>query len=276
MAGGPSPSKARGDRGPDPDPHPTALGSDPHPTALGSGSHPTALGSGSDPGPTPHTPQKEGQIREGLVSVGAPPGETVFYNPAQVFNRDLSILVLKAFACRQQQLIRHKTAAAAARCKAEGKPEPPPLEFVGFNVVEALAATGLRSLRYVKELEGVVRCAVANDLDPAAAAAAAANAKLNNVPPNSFFAAATAAAAAAAAGGGEGGLPFFYDVVDIDPYGSSAGFLAAAISLLRSGGLLCVTCTDTATLVGNSVETAFYKYGGSTAKMSSHHEVAIR
>ena len=85
-----------------------------------------------------------------------------------------------------------------------------------------------------------------------------------------------AAAAAAAGGGGDGTVPFWFDVVDIDPYGSCSPFLDAALGLLRSGGLLCVTSTDTSTLVGNAMETAFYKYGGATAKLSPHHEVAVR
>ena len=53
-------------------------------------------------------PSSVGWIREGLVSVQAPPSDSVFYNPAQVFNRDLSLLVLKAFGVKQQQLIKHR------------------------------------------------------------------------------------------------------------------------------------------------------------------------
>lgn len=62
----------------------------------------------ADPGAT-------GQIREGLVTLETPPGESVFFNPAQVFNRDLSLLVLKAFACKQQQVLKQ-------RCKNPAQP----------------------------------------------------------------------------------------------------------------------------------------------------------
>ena len=48
------------------------------------------------------------------------------------------------------------------------------------------SSSGLRSLRYLKELEGTVRVAVANDFDPEAAAAAAANAKHNGVSTQRF------------------------------------------------------------------------------------------
>lgn len=308
-------------------------------------------------GPSGGSDPSGGCIKEGLVTVRAPKGDAVFFNPAQVFNRDLSVLVLKAFATRQKQLLRERSAATAGRCKAEGRTEPPPLDFVGFNVLEPLAATGLRSIRYLKELGGIVRSTVTNDLDPTAAQEAAANAALNGIPKDRFHAtrgdgcrlmrllahpplsrgtwkkisslpvgsaipstfdlscppeelpllpplfkpAALAAAAAASpapaadggaaaslasemsatAGQGEketegAGVPFWYDIIDVDPYGSCSPFLDSAVAAVRSGGLLCLTSTDMCSLVGNSMETAFYKYGGAVSKISAHHEVAVR
>ena len=40
-------------------------------------------------------------------------------------------------------------------------------EFGGLRILEALAATGLRSVRYLKEIENVNRL-TANDIDPTA------------------------------------------------------------------------------------------------------------
>ena len=37
-----------------------------------------------------------------------------------------------------------------------------------------------------------------------------------------------------------------YDVIDLDPYGSAAPFLDAAVQAIADGGLLSVTCTDMA------------------------------
>ena len=34
------------------------------------------------------------------------------------------------------------------------------------------------------------------------------------------------------------------DVVDLDPYGTAAPFIDAAIQSVNDSGLLCVTCTD--------------------------------
>jgi len=40
------------------------------------------------------------------------------------------------------------------------------------------------------------------------------------------------------------------DVVDLDPYGTAAPFIDAAVNCIADGGLLCVTCTDLAVLAG--------------------------
>lgn len=45
-----------------------------------------------------------------------------------------------------------------------------------------------------------------------------------------------------------------YDVVDIDPYGSAAGYLDAAVEAVTDGGLLCITATDMSVLSGTQVK----------------------
>ena len=45
--------------------------------------------------------------------------------------------------------------------KAKGK------DFEGISILEALSATGLRSIRYLKEIDCISKL-VANDIDPAA------------------------------------------------------------------------------------------------------------
>ena len=40
----------------------------------------------------------------------------------------------------------------------------------------------------------------------------------------------------------------FFEVVDLDPYGTAVPFLESAISAMADGGLLAVTCTDMAVL----------------------------
>ncbi len=59
-------------------------------------------------------------------------------------------------------------------------PFEPPATIAPFSILEALAATGLRSMRYALEIPGVSGI-LTNDLDPKAGAAIAANAALNGV-----------------------------------------------------------------------------------------------
>ncbi|XP_037583495.1 tRNA (guanine(26)-N(2))-dimethyltransferase isoform X2 [Cebus imitator] len=67
-----------------------------------------------------------------------------------------------------------------------------------------------------------------------------------------------------------------FDVIDLDPYGSPARFLDAAVQAVSEGGLLCVTCTDMAVLTGKSKETCYSKYGAMALKSRACHEMALR
>ena len=55
-------------------------------------------------------------------------------------------------------------------------------EFKGINVLEALAATGLRSVRYMKEIPSICKL-VANDIDPTATDLMKKNFEHNNCDP---------------------------------------------------------------------------------------------
>ena len=68
----------------------------------------------------------------------------------QEFNRDTSILVINEF----NQLLKEERAA-------KGR------DHEGVRVFEALAATGLRSVRYMKEIPSITKL-VGNDIDKAA------------------------------------------------------------------------------------------------------------
>ncbi|KAJ3360352.1 tRNA methyltransferase 1, partial [Kappamyces sp. JEL0680] len=141
-----------------------------------------------------------------------------------------------------------------------------------FTVLEALAASGLRSIRYAKEIPRIKNILV-NDLSRDAVAAIARNAKHNKVDhillPHE----------------GDANQAFYqalaekkrYDVVDLDPYGSAAPFLDAAVQVVADGGLLCVTCTDLAVLAGSQPESCFGKYGGLNVPNAPYtHELALR
>jgi tRNA (guanine26-N2/guanine27-N2)-dimethyltransferase len=67
-------------------------------------------------------------------------------------------------------------------------------------------------------------------------------------------------------------------VIDLDPYGTAAPFLDAAVQAVRDdGGLLCVTCTDAGVWASNGYpEKCYALYGGTPIKGQHSHEGGLR
>ena len=68
-----------------------------------------------------------------------------------------------------------------------------------------------------------------------------------------------------------------FDVIDLDPYGTAAPFMDAALQGINDGGLLCVTCTDAGVFASaGHPEKAFALYGGLPLKGPLSHEGGLR
>lgn len=234
------------------------------------------------------------KLTEGSATVLYEKGNTVFYNKVQEFNRDLSTVVIEQFALRKQAEVKEKNrkraerlaaAAAAAAADPEAKdklgrlPRLAPKEFDGVRILEALSATGLRSIRYWNEIRsGLVKEIVVNDLEETAVAAIERNVRYNNAPldrvrPNCGDACDVMYSERCLRDRRDKG----FDVIDLDPYGSAIEFLDGAVQSVRDGGLLCVTCTDKAVLCGaKATETCFAKYGSMPWRGAYCHEMAVR
>ncbi|XP_014813499.1 PREDICTED: tRNA (guanine(26)-N(2))-dimethyltransferase [Calidris pugnax] len=141
----------------------------------------------------------------------------------------------------------------------------------GLRVLEALAASGLRSIRFAKEVPGL-RAVVANDFSARAVELMKRNVAFNGV--GDLVAPNMADARMLMHQSKAEREPF--DVIDLDPYGSPAPFLDAAVQAVSEGGLLCVTCTDMGVMAGNSAETCYSKYGAVSLKGKFCHEMALR
>ncbi|UKK01991.2 N2,N2-dimethylguanosine tRNA methyltransferase [Theileria orientalis] len=115
----------------------------------------------------------DSMIKEGLVLVHGKGADNrpLFYNHSQVFNRDLSLVVLKSFIIQEKR-------------KTESNPKLG--KFVGVNILETLAATGIRGIRYLKELGDLVNLVTFNDLDRNSAEMIVKNANLNDVEKSKF------------------------------------------------------------------------------------------
>jgi tRNA (guanine26-N2/guanine27-N2)-dimethyltransferase len=151
----------------------------------------------------------------------------------------------------------------------EHRPFPP---SNGISILDALAATGLRSVRYLKEIPGVQHVVI-NDLDPKAIDAAKQSCLSNGIE-NSRV---TFHIGDASMYMYEKRDPFVqFDVIDLDPYGTASPFLDSAVQAIADGGLLCVTCTDMPVLAGNYPEVCFAKYGCMPLKARYIHEMSLR
>lgn len=215
--------------------------------------------------------EKEPEIRnisEGLANIRT--GGKVFYNPVQEFNRDLSISVISTFAKEYVKENFERKIKKQINVSNPSEFKPGNKYDDGLYILEALSATGLRSIRYAKEIPGI-REIVANDFSSKAVEDIKNNVRLNNiehlVTPNH-----------------EDAIMLMYqhkkqnqfDVIDLDPYGCPSTFLDSAVQAINEGGLLLVTATDMAVLAGNSPETCYSKYGAISIKSKSCHEVALR
>ncbi|KAF8212204.1 N2,N2-dimethylguanosine tRNA methyltransferase-domain-containing protein [Mycena galopus ATCC 62051] len=158
-------------------------------------------------------------------------------------------------------------------------------------ILEALSATGLRSIRYAKEIPHVSHV-LANDLSSAATAAMRRNIELNGLsarpPPSETQEGAPGPSRRPVeikVNEGDACTLMYnhrdpnkrVDVVDLDPYGTAAPFIDAAVQCIRDDGLLCITCTDLAVLATtNFAEKCFTNYGGVSIKSEYSHEAALR
>lgn len=163
----------------------------------------------------------------------------------------------------------------------EGNPFTPKETSVGFTILDALSATGLRALRYAKEIPFATNV-IANDLLPDAVKSINLNIKHNDLSGLVHSNVGDARAYMYSKVGNEqqpiaGKYVHRFDVIDLDPYGTAAPFLDSAVQALQDGGLLCVTCTDASVFASNGYpEKTYALYGGLPLKGAFSHEGGLR
>ncbi|CAN6318963.1 unnamed protein product [Urochloa humidicola] len=205
-------------------------------------------------------------LREGRAEIFADESNSVFYNKAQVNNRDISIAVLRSFISkiREEYLVRStKGELEDTKLSEQAKYEEP-------KVLEALAASGLRAIRYALEVDGIGQV-TAVDNNEAAVEACKKNIQLNGSLASSKVVPHLADARVYMLT-----HPKEFDVVDLDPYGSPAAFLDSAVQCVADGGLLMCSATDMAVLAGGNAEVCFSKYGSYPLRGKHCHEMALR
>ena len=168
----------------------------------------------------------------------------VFFNPMQKTNRDSAVLALGAL---QRRLPRNLVAC------------------------EPMCGTGVRGIRLALEVGGLERV-ILGDLNPLAVRLAEANASMNGVSEKVEVRHLEANLLLSL----HAGPLRRFDYVDIDPYGTPAPFLDAAVRACRKDGLLALTATDMAPLCGVNPRACLRKYGGRPLRTRYCHELAIR
>ena len=188
-------------------------------------------------------------INEGSARLKIPKSEKifksmgVFYNPVMALNRDISVLLLNSTNKNNLQ------------------------------IADPLAATGVRSIRFLKELgNNKIKKIYINDYDNNAIKLIKQNLTLNktnykNNPKISISSQDANLFLLNSTG---------FDYIDIDPFGNPNYFLDSASKRLARDGILAVTATDTSALCGTFPKACIRKYWAIPNKDAIMHETGLR
>ncbi len=166
----------------------------------------------------------------------------VFYNPAMVNNRDLSIILVNTLL------------------------EGGRLPGRSVSILDGLCGSGIRALRFARELTNSGEVTIRGiDIDEGSIRTACEGCAANGV--NVDFLREEL----------NGHLVRNrYSYVDVDPFGSPVPFIRNAISSLLNGGVLAVTATDTAALTGSIPRVARRRYDTALHRTDFQHELSCR
>lgn len=161
-----------------------------------------------------------------------------FYNPSMELNRDLSILVCQWLINNSKKPVR---------------------------ILDGLAASGIRGVRFAKELDGDFEVTI-NDWDSDAYILIKkniGNLKLKNTKALNC------------------NLNFLlserkFDYIDVDPFGSPVYYIDSAIRSIYNFGIIACTATDTATLCGSYPKVCLRRYGAIPFHSTVMKEIGLR
>jgi len=178
------------------------------------------------------------KIKEGSVEIFIPVEKKiskklpVFYNPVMEFNRDMTVLLLQQF---------------------------PPM-----NLCDPLAGTGIRSIRFARELK--YKSITANDLSKRSVSLIKKNMRLNMVKFDVHNKDANLMILESKG----------FDFMDLDVFGCPNFMLDSSINRLSRQGILAVTATDTSALAGTYPKACLRKYWAVPLRNELMHEIGLR
>ena len=174
----------------------------------------------------------------------APSKAPVFYNPVMEFNRDLTVLVFKAY----QHLVDRE-----------------------ISICEPLTSQGIRGIRYAVEIDNV-KSILLSDINKHAYDLATYNIGLNKLEEKITIKYKDANCVLSC----NASPKKRFDIIDIDPFGTPVPYLDSSFRALKNRGLIAVTATDLAPLCGVHSKACVRKYGGKPLRTEYCHELAVR
>ncbi|MFW5705193.1 MAG: hypothetical protein ACOCXG_05110 [Nanoarchaeota archaeon] len=181
----------------------------------------------------------------------------VFYNPKMKLNRDFSLLILKTdFENRDKRL----------EISDNSTPHSPISKLIKY--CDPMAASGIRQLRFIKTIPEIFDEITLGDISQDSINQIKNNFKKNNLPTEKLNLKHQNAINTI--------TEKYYDVIELDPFGSPVPFLDSACQRIKHNGILSITATDTAALCGTYPKTTLRKYGISVQKTLWHEELGLR
>ncbi len=189
------------------------------------------------------------------IKVELPPKDVhaqmeVFYNPVMASNRNIAILLLNS------------------------------VDNKNMNIASPLAGSGIRELRFLKELKpGKAENVFVNDIKENFPKVLKDNLKLNKLKKDKLI-----------LHNDDANLFLlnqvkhciddqfcgYFDYIDIDPFGSPNPFLASAVARITREGIIAITATDTAALTGTYPKVTKRKYWARAVRNHMMHEIGLR
>ena len=181
---------------------------------------------------------KSNRTKRGPGRMDAP----VFYNPAMEQNRDISVLVFQSLVSSHGRHV---------------------------GALDGLAASGIRGIRFCKEVGGGSGgfSVTINDWSKESFALIRKNIERNCI-----------AGRAEASNRDLNALlcERSFDYIDIDPFGTPVEFVDNALRSVRHKGIIGITATDTATLCGAGAKACIRRYGAKPLHCEFMHEIGLR
>ncbi len=165
-------------------------------------------------------------------------GQMPFYNPSMELNRDVSLLVNQWFLNTSNKHV---------------------------HILDGLAASGIRGIRFAHELTGDFEVTV-NDWNDESFSLIQQNIKKNSLQNITVFQRDLNALLSERR----------YDSIDIDPFGSPIYFLDAAVRSVYNQGVISCTATDTAALCGVFPRVCHRRYSAWPLHSPCMHEIGLR